>query len=332
MLRHDAYHSYITVLETSLHMSGLIALDWGTSSLRAYWLDKGRICDIHAQPWGIRHLPEGGFDGALAEITAGWPRLPRLACGMVGSRQGWMEAPYLDVPADTSQLGRSLRHVRANDGLDVHIVCGLRNPHGPDVMRGEETQLIGALALHPSLAAQSTWILPGTHSKWVSVRDGAVVDFCTLMTGELFAVLRQHSILSVGADHALPDPEAFARGVITARDSGAAGALSRLFSTRALMLDGALPATSIPDYLSGLLIGEEFRSALAMDRFRCDAPIQLIGDAALCERYRSAARHFELDLAEPVADAAAYGLWQIARHAQLIDAGSLNLSRESFSC
>jgi 2-dehydro-3-deoxygalactonokinase len=332
MLRHDAYHSPIAVLESFLRMSGLIALDWGTSSLRAYWLDAGKIRESRARPWGIRHLPEGGFDGALADITTGWPTLPRFACGMVGSRQGWLEVPYLDLPADTAQLGRGLRKVRANDGLDVHIVCGLRNPQGPDVMRGEETQLIGALALQPSLAAHSTWILPGTHSKWVSVRDGAVTDFCTLMTGELFGLLQQHSILSTGIDGATPDPEAFARGVTTARDSGAAGALSRLFSARALMLEGALPAASVSDYLSGLLIGEELRSALATDRFRRDAPIQLIGDAALCARYRSAAHYFALDLAEPVTDAAAYGLWQIARHAQRIDAGPPNTFKETSSC
>jgi 2-dehydro-3-deoxygalactonokinase len=313
-------------------MSGLIALDWGTSSLRAYWLEAGRIRESQAQPWGVRHLPEGGFSGALAEITAGWPRLPRLACGMVGSRQGWLEVPYLDLPADTAQLGRALRNVRANDGLDVHIVCGLRNAQAPDVMRGEETQLIGALALQPSLAAHSTWILPGTHSKWVSVRDGAVIDFCTLMTGELFGLLQQHSILSAGVHAATADPDAFARGVITARDSGAAGALSRLFSARALMLDGTLAAASVPDYLSGLLIGEELRCALTTERFRRDAPIQLIGDAALCARYRSAAQHFELALAEPMLDAAAYGLWHIARQAQLIDADSPNACRETFSC
>jgi 2-dehydro-3-deoxygalactonokinase len=222
--------------------------------------------------------------------------------------------------------------VRANDGLDVHIVCGLRNPLGPDVMRGEETQLIGALALQPALAAHSTWILPGTHSKWVSVRDGAVTDFCTLMTGELFGLLQQHSILSAGAGSSAADAEAFARGVIAARDSGAAGALSRLFSTRALMLDGDLSTASVPDYLSGLLIGEELRSALATDRFRCQTPIQLIGDAALCARYRSAAQHFELDLAEPVIDAAAYGLWQIARHGHWLEADASNTSRKTFSC
>lgn len=314
-------------------MGGLIALDWGTSSLRAYRLDDaGGIGQTRTRAWGVRQLPEGGFDAALADITAGWPRLPRLACGMVGSRQGWLEVPYLDLPADTAQLGRAIRRVRAADGLDVHIVGGLRNPHGPDVMRGEETQLIGALTLQPSLAAHSSWVLPGTHSKWVQVRDGAVVDFCTLMTGELFALLRQHSILAVGADDAAPDAVAFARGVVAARDSGAAGALSRLFSTRALMLDGALPAVSVPDYLSGLLIGEELRSAQATNRFRSAAPIQLIGDAALCARYRAAASHFDLELAEPLPDAAAHGLWHIARHAGLVDAGSPALSREPSSC
>jgi 2-dehydro-3-deoxygalactonokinase len=303
-------------------MSGLIALDWGTSSLRAYWMDNGCIRESRAHPWGVRQLPKGGFNEALADITAGWPRLPRVASGMVGSRQGWCEVPYLDLPATTSQLGRNLRSVRASDGLDLHIVCGLRNPNTPDVMRGEETQLVGALTRQPALAAQSVWILPGTHSKWVSVRDGAVTDFCTFMTGELFALLQRHSILSTDNDEAMTDPDAFTRGVIAARDSGAAGALSRLFCARALMLDGTLPPCSVPDFLSGLLIGEELRSALATDRFRCETPIQLIGDAALCARYRSAASLFALQVTESAADAAAYGLWQIACDAQLVDTES----------
>ncbi|RDS86152.1 2-dehydro-3-deoxygalactonokinase [Dyella psychrodurans] len=313
-------------------MNGVIALDWGTTSLRAYWLEAGNIRESRAHPWGIRQLPEGGFNVALADITAGWPRLPRLACGMVGSRQGWREVPYLELPATTAQFGRNLGSVRADDGLDVHIVCGLRNPRGPDVMRGEETQLMGALSRQPSLAAQSTWMLPGTHSKWVSVRDGAVTDFCTLMTGELFALLQQHSILAANNAGAVADPDAFARGVIAARESGAAGALSRLFSARALLLDGALPASSVPDYLSGLLIGEELRSALATGRFDHDNPLQLIGDAALCARYRSAASHFALEVSESVIDAAAYGLWQIACYAQLVDAGSSDVFKGVPSC
>jgi 2-dehydro-3-deoxygalactonokinase len=313
-------------------MSGLIGLDWGTSSLRAYWLDgTGAIRETRARPWGIRHLPNGGFDAALTDITAGWPRLPRLACGMVGSRQGWLEVPYMDLPADTAQLGSTVRSLRAKDGSDVHIVPGLHNPQGPDVMRGEETQLLGALALRPALATHSTWILPGTHSKWVRVHGGAVIDFCTLMTGELFALLRQHSTLCVGSGDSTVDNDAFARGVAAARDSGSGGAFSRLFSARALMLDGALASDSVPEYLSGLLIGEELRSGLASNRFRHDAPLQLIGDTTLCARYRLAASHFDIDLAEPLENAAAHGLWQIASHIGLVG-GPSTASKESSSC
>lgn len=304
-------------------MSGLLGLDWGTSSLRAYWLDgQGAIRETRARPWGIRQLPDGGFDAALADITHGWPPLPRLACGMVGSRNGWLEAPYLKLPADTAQLAATLVSVRAADGLPVHIVPGLREPRGPDVMRGEETQLVGALALQPTLARQSTWLLPGTHCKWVNVSDGGVTDFCTLMTGELYALLLQHSILGAAIGDAVADEAAFARGVIAARDSGAAGAFSRLFSARALMLDGALAASSVPDYLSGLLLGEELRSVVAGQRYRLDGPVQVIGDAALCARYRTAAHHFGISVVEPLADAAAHGLWQIARSRGLVGNGS----------
>ncbi|MDE2279295.1 MAG: 2-dehydro-3-deoxygalactonokinase [Xanthomonadaceae bacterium] len=300
-------------------MTGLIALDWGSSSLRACRFDgSGRLAETRSRPWGIRHLPAGGYDSALADVTAGWPALPRLACGMVGSRSGWHEMPYLDLPADAGRLAGALGAVRAGDGLDVHLVPGLRDPHGPDVMRGEETQLIGALALHPSLAETGSFILPGTHSKWAVVQGGAVTGFRTLMTGELFAVLRQHSMLGASGAEAADDAEAFARGVAAARDSGAAGALSRLFSARALMLDGTLAAGSVPDYLSGLLIGEEFRAALADGFARRDTPLYLVGDDALCERYRRAAALFGIELPPPIADAAAHGLWQLAIEADLV--------------
>lgn len=310
-------------------MSGLIALDWGSSSLRAFRFDgSGQLEETRARPWGIRQLPEGGYDAALAAITAGWPALPRVACGMVGSRNGWREMPYLDLPADAAQLGDALGAVRAADGMALHLVSGLRDPRGPDVMRGEETQLVGALALRPALAAAATFILPGTHSKWAVVRDGAVTGFRTLMTGELFAVLRRHSILGATGIDAADDAEAFARGAAAARDSGAAGALGRLFSTRALMLDGALAPASVPDYLSGLLIGEEFRAALADGLARRDAPLQLIGEAALCERYRRAAALFDIALPPPIPDAAAHGLWRLAAQAGLIH----SRSREPSTC
>lgn len=307
-------------------MNGLIGLDWGTSSLRAFRLDgAGQIEKTRHRPWGIRQLPDGGFDAALSAITDGWPALPRLACGMVGSRNGWHEMPYLDLPAGAMEIGRALGHLAAADGMDVHIAPGLRDPHGPDVMRGEETQLVGALALRPALAEASSWILPGTHSKWATVRDGAVTGFRTLMTGELFALLQQHSILGTGTTATTTNPEAFTRGVVATRDSGAAGALSRLFSARTLMLDGSLAPDAVPDYLSGLLVGEEFRAAIADGLARSDTPLQLIGDATLCERYRRAATHFDIELDPALENAAAHGLWHLAVHAGLAHSASREL-------
>jgi 2-dehydro-3-deoxygalactonokinase len=117
-----------------------------------------------------------------------------------------------------------------------------------------------------------------------------------------------------------------ARGVAAARGSGAAGALSRLFSARTLMLDGTLAPEAVPDYLSGLLVGEEFRAALADGLYRHGMPLQLIGDAALCERYRLAATHFDIELDPPLEDAAAHGLWQLALHAGLVHQASKDLS------
>jgi len=304
-------------------MSGLIALDWGTSSLRAMLVDvDGTVLETRRKPWGIRQLPDSGFAGALDAVTQGWPALTRIASGMIGSRSGWREVAYLDLPAGGDELAGALDTA---DGLT--IVPGLRNPRGPDVMRGEETQIVGLMAGYPA-AANATVLLPGTHSKWASLRQGRVVDFCTLMTGELFALLRQHSILAadVDAEAVVDDGTAFIDGVRQARDSGAAGSLSRLFATRARMLDGDLQPASIPDYLSGLLIGEEFRSMRADQRMPTDQPLWLIGDAALCARYRLAAAEFSIALAPAVDDTAAAGLWWLARAAGLLESATSHSS------
>lgn len=300
-------------------MGGLIGLDWGTSALRAYKLDAaGCVEETRSRPWGIRRLPAGGFAAALAEVTQGWPMaLPRLACGMVGSRGGWSEVPYVDLPADSSAIASRLGRVQTEHGGELHLVPGLRDPRGPDMLRGEETQLIGALSLKPELAADSTWILPGTHSKWALIRNKRIVGFHTCMTGELFALLREHSILDASHGPAVQDTESFARGVITVRDSGSAGAFSRLFSARALMLDGTLRRDAVFDYLSGLLIGEEFRAAIADHFVAPGATVQLIGEPGLCERYGHAAALFEIDAAQPLQDAAAHGLWELAVQAHL---------------
>lgn len=307
-------------------LTHLIGLDWGTSRLRAYLIDShGTIVEQRMRPWGIRHLPEGGFEAALSDITQQWPDCPRLAAGMIGSRDGWVEARYLDLPLDITRIGDGLARISTASGQPVHVVPGLRDPSGPDVMRGEETQILGALSLRPQLKANSIVVLPGTHSKWTRVHDGLITRFRTSMTGELYALLSQQSTLAVNmaADVKVSErPEtrrAFERGVCAARDSGVAGALSRLFSTRALLLDGQLEPLEVPDYLSGLLIGEEVRAALAGGLFEPSVVIQLVGEPALCERYRTAAHLFDLNLTTvAIEDAAAKGLWQVACAAGLI--------------
>lgn len=313
-----------------MSVASLVGLDWGTSSLRAYLFDQsGTILESRHRPHGIRALPEGGFNAALADVTAGWPNCPRLAAGMVGARGGWREVPYLDLPIDVAALGASLDSVAAADGNAVHLVPGLRNPGRPDVMRGEETQILGALALDPSLAAHATLVMPGTHSKWVSLRGGAIVDFHTSLTGELFATLLEHSIIGASpggahADDAESDARAaiFGRGVDEARDSGAAGGFSRLFAIRASMLSGALATDEIPTMLSGLLIGEEIRAMVAGKEFDVSGRVRLIGDSALCARYAMALERFSIDSAVCAEHVVAHGLWLIAANAGLVEAGA----------
>ena len=302
-------------------MGWLIGLDWGTSSLRAMLFDgEGSVHETRRRPWGLRQVPDGGFEAALSSICEGWPSCPVLAAGMVGSREGWHEVPYLGTPADVHALATHLLTVSAGDGRHIHIVPGVRDGIGHNVMRGEETQLIGALDLQPRIAEGTPLVLPGTHSKWVQLRQHRIASFTTMMTGELYGLLRKHSILGTSlpdAPAAARNDESFDDGVRAARDSGAAGMLTRLFSARTLMLEGRLDIAAVPDYLSGLLIGEEWRAALAagwLDHGK--APV-LIGDEALCLRYRRAATLFDLPDPAWIADAAARGLWRIARVAGL---------------
>jgi len=301
--------------------AALIGLDWGTSRLRALLLDvRGTVVERRDSAHGLTALPEGGFDAALAAITRGWPACPRLACGMVGARGGWREVDYVDVPADVDDVAGALGQVMAADGQPLWMVPGVRNRARPEVMRGEETQVLGALADAPSLRAESTWMLPGTHCKWVTVRAGRIVDLRTAMTGELFALLLRHSLLGQGIEvEGTHDVARFVDGVRAARDSGGAGGLSRLFSARALRLDGQLAADEVAGWLSGLLIGEEIRAMLAADdRVRTRA-LHLIGESALCAHYRRALAEFSLTVDGIGVDSAASGLWQIAVRAGLVD-------------
>jgi 2-dehydro-3-deoxygalactonokinase len=294
----------------------LVALDWGTTSLRAYLLGAdGVVLDRRAEPSGILNVPERDFAAVYEAITSGWrarhPALPSIAAGMIGSAQGWVEAPYADVPADVGSVARAVSVV-PDAGLRIVPGVAQRGP-APDVMRGEETQLFGAMVEVPELAEEAVVVLPGTHSKWARLAFGRIEGFTTYMTGELFAVLSRHSILgrlAEGTSAGAVEGPAFVRGVRQARDAGA-GLASLVFSARSAVLVGDLPAADSLAYLSGLLIGDEVRAGLATGQ----RPRALVGDPALGARYAAALGEFGVHDVAILGDTAASGLWEIARHA-----------------
>jgi 2-dehydro-3-deoxygalactonokinase len=298
----------------------LIGLDWGTSSLRAYLLGvDGALIERRDSPLGIMRVENGRFAAAFEAACGDWlrahPTAPVLLAGMIGSKQGWLEAPYCACPADAGAIARALA-VLDLPGRRAHIVPGLSctNSAGvPDVMRGEETQIVGAIPVSGNRLA----VLPGTHSKWAWVQDGAVTRFASFMTGEIHAALISHTILGrlMQAD-APHDADAFARGVRYGLEAPQA-LLSRVFSARTLGLFGHLGAASLPSYLSGLLIGSEIGGALEAPQL--DA-ITVLGNAALTQRYTDA---FAIAIAglsaqAGAADCAALGLWRIAQAAALL--------------
>ena len=310
----------------------LIGLDWGTTSLRAYlFTSNGDIAASRQLTAGILQLAragdaEAGFERALAEACGDWrttgssPAI--IACGMVGSAQGWREAAYLEVPTTLDELGRRLTEVALRSGGALHIIPGLIERGAlPNVMRGEETQIAGVLERAAPLTPRGGDLLvglPGSHSKWVRIRDGAVVHFHTFMTGEVFAALCDHTLLGrTMRPAATPDLGAFDRGVEIARSPhGRAGVLSTMFSTRTLGLVGELAGEAQADYLSGLLIGHELVAIAQLDEPA--AAIVLAGSAELCERYRRALAAFGQPPAVVAAGATERGLWRVACTAGLV--------------
>ncbi len=300
--------------------AALIAIDWGTSAARAYRVDAaGAVLDVRHAPLGITQVRGGAFAAALASLLGDWSTeaLPRLACGMIGSRQGWVEAPYLACPVDFASLAGALART---PGGELAIVPGVtcRDDAGVlDVIRGEETQLAGALGANDDRVLA---VLPGTHSKWAWVSGGRIVEFVTYMTGEVYALLLAHSILGRMAGRAGASPgSAFASGVARGLQSG--GLLHQVFGARTLALAGELTGDDVPDWLSGVLIGAEIRSARTWaQRFGDDgARVRVIGGDALTARYAVALEQAGVDAHPAPSDAAARGLATIARRARLID-------------
>lgn len=235
---------------------GFIAVDWGTTNRRAYRIDgDGRCAEEFEDSRGVLSVPAGGFPAAVAEIRARLGGMPLLLAGMVGSNRGWIEAPYAPCPAGLDDLVAGL--VWADD--ETAIVPGVRDDQRPDIMRGEEVQLLGAVAA-ATIPPDCLVCHPGTHNKWVEVAGGRISTFRTVMTGELFNLLKEHSILAdlLGLPVELGD--AFDAGV---RHGLASDELpAELFSVRARVLLGKARREDAASYTSGLLIGGDVRIGL----------------------------------------------------------------------
>ena len=262
-------------------MPQLIAVDWGTSSLRGALLDDaGRVLEEKSAPLGILNVPNGDFAGVFASQFSVWMKPAGNLClisGMAGSRQGWVEALYVACPAGPDELARHLHWIERGR---IAIVPGLKDEQGdvPDVMRGEEVQIFGAMRL--AGLADGLFVLPGTHSKWATVRDGRITGFRTYMTGEFYGLLSQHSILARTLEADAPLDEAvFLRGLT--RAGNGEGLLHNAFGVRALALFGRLSPTQSASYLSGLLIGQELRG----QKLQEGSEVIAIGAPALTARY-----------------------------------------------
>jgi len=297
-----------------MRSAALIAIDWGTTRARAYRLDAaGRVLGSRSEPLGIRQLGGLSYPDALARLLGDWRHdaVPRIACGMVGSRQGWREAPYVECPASLARLSRGLVETVAG-GLAIVPGLSTRDAAGmPDVMRGEETQILGAIAAD---SPRTLVVLPGTHSKWARVERGVVLDFATYMTGELHEALVGHTILGHLAGGAAGEGTvaAFDRGV--ERGLAAGGFTHDVFGARTLALAGELAAGDVGEWLSGLLVGREIRDARRWVEQGGDvlSRVLVIGSDTLAARYLRAFASAGVEAGMGPADAAATGLFRIA--------------------
>jgi 2-dehydro-3-deoxygalactonokinase len=299
-----------------------VCIDWGTSRLRAYLVgEDGSVHDRRATAQGVMAVAPGAFAAVLEATVGDWRRASPggivLMSGMVGSRQGWREAPYAESPAGAAELAGRLVEVDAGGDGRVLIVPGVarRHPDGvPDVMRGEECQILGAAAADDG--APLLYVLPGTHSKWALCQGGRIIWFATFMTGELFAVLCEHSILGRLMAPGDDDAAAFHEGL----ERGAAEPpllLRRLFSARTLGLFDEIPAAALRGYLSGLLIGSEIREA-ELSLGGAPAPrLTVIGASTLAARYRDALERRGYRVAEQPEEVAVAGMLRVAAAAGL---------------
>lgn len=296
----------------------LLALDWGTSSFRAYLFDNQRnIIDTVTAPAGIMQCDDGFEDVYYAQVghwLNQYEGIPVIASGMITSKQGWVETAYLPCPASLADLSKNLTIHSTTKDDTIHFVSGVcQKTPSSNIMRGEETQMAG---LHNT--SSLTAILPGTHSKWIRMEGDTITYFSTFMTGEIFATLTEHTILGrLLTDGS--DPEQFTAGVrdgfIKYEEAG--GILSKLFGARAMPLLGLMNPDGIRDYISGLLLGTEIQEATKSGFGQNVTPV-ICGSAKLVERYRTALDLCSIQTELGKDDLAAFGLMRIAASANLV--------------
>lgn len=277
-------------MTSSEHREPLIAVDWGTSRFRAYLVaGNGVVLDRIESEEGIASLSVGQHRDVFLRHCHAWmaehPVAKIILVGMIGSRNGWVEVPYVDTPAAGTEIASHCATVVLDGDRMAYVVPGVRTsaPYGSDVMRGEEVLGLGAVE-------EGVVCLPGTHSKWVVIRNKSIVDLRTFVTGELFGLIRDRSfIASLGRQG--ESASAFERGLAAAR--AAEGVLATLFTARAGVLDQSLPPEGVADYVSGLLIGTEVVQACAV--FNPES-VTIIGAPDLAQRYNSAMRQLGIDV------------------------------------
>ena len=274
--------------------AAFIAGDWGTSRLRLYLCDTAGHTLARAEGEGAS-VPDcaARFAAAVAPWDKALGILPAVLSGMVGSTIGWREVPYLKCPAMPAAIAAAALRFEAA-GRAIAILPGLscRGKTGaPDVMRGEETQILGALRLHSHLAkGRHVFCLPGTHTKWAMVTDGAVTQFQTALSGELFELLRSHSVLARDSGEVDAQSPAFTLGLEFGRQK--ADLLHLLFSARSRVVTGEMAKTDAASYLSGLVLGKDIATARAL--FDIDSPVQIICTPALAARYGKALSTYDV--------------------------------------
>jgi 2-dehydro-3-deoxygalactonokinase len=295
-----------------------IVADWGTSRFRGYLLDNETILDEVSSDDGVSNLQAGQHRDVFLKQCGAWlaaePDAPVLLVGMVGSREGWAMAPYAACPAGPAEIAEALMPVEIGNGRRAYIVPGLTcapAPGAADVMRGEETLVLGS-GVEDGLVC-----LPGTHPKWVEMRGGRIERFATYMTGEMYALLREHSMIGRPATEP-EDPKGFAKGLEAAerndgRDvSHRVGLLHLLFGARAAVVSGRMASNLLAPYLSGLLTGDEINGALS--QFSRPTQVTIVANSPRADLYVTALeRHGVATVVRAPKDALIAGLFRIGK-------------------